>query len=284
MKIAEKKVYTFYKDVKLTIEGCTFQQDVQFIFYAEASVNIIRTEFNGVALFEHRNYNESKIENCFFAESMEMICHYKGHVNFCSNKCNEDVIFKGKENVTVDVIHCSVKNGQISVPNGSSIHFTRNPAHKISYFGSILHGFEKKIASFAKSLLQKDENLQVQTNVNNDSNGEHSNPIQYHDIINDDNISSSGKYVSPLMDKFYLRLTKWILFGVLFVLVALIPQQKYLPFFVTCIFHLLFIRWMIINSRHMLNIYRLLDRTNLPARWYPRPFLVLIFSRWVDFE
>lgn len=276
-------MYTFYKDVKLTIEGCTFQQDVQFIFHAEASVNIKRTEFNGVALFEHRNYTASKIENCFFAKSMETICHYKGHVNFCNNICHEDVIFKGKENVTVDVINCLVRNGQISVPNGSSMHFTRNPL-KRSYCGSILHGFETKIASFVKSLLQKDENLPVETNVNNDSNGEHSNPIQYHDIINGGNISSSGKNLSLLMEQFYLRLTKWILIGVLFVLVALIPQQKFLPFFVTCIFHLLFIRWMMINSVHMLNIYRFLVRTSLPARCYPSQVLNLIFSRRVDFD
>lgn len=80
-------VYTFDRNVDLTVKSCKFFGYTIFVFYKNSTVIFENSEFFGTVRIEYHGESTSTIESCKFFGTTEAICHRPSVIKFVGNKC-----------------------------------------------------------------------------------------------------------------------------------------------------------------------------------------------------
>lgn len=115
-----KAVYTFDRNVDLTVKSCKFFGYAIFVFNKNSTVIFKNSKFFGNVQIEYHGESTSTIENCKFFGTTEAICHRPSIIKFASkfvgNKCFGNVSIDGDAQVDQ---RNSVFFGRFKMPNRS---------------------------------------------------------------------------------------------------------------------------------------------------------------------
>lgn len=92
-------VYTFDRNVDLTVKSCKFFGYTKFVFFKNSTVIFENSEFFGTVRIEYYRESTSTIESCKFFGTTEAICHRPSVIKFVKNKCFGNVLIDGDAQV-----------------------------------------------------------------------------------------------------------------------------------------------------------------------------------------